>query len=217
MCVPACSRMRWTSSVTSTAPPSSRGPRDMPGRTAMRSAAAAARPPEAAPRFRGGSQPPLSSIGEKIAVRSPPACDHRLCRGESLRTPCSCSLSYPARPVQAALCRAAPCGRGGGGRGAQGRARPVYLLPASRPAYLTAPARQKGRRWRPRLRQGCTIRGGSTPLVCDSVQCVVREWQPSSAISCSSTQTHCSTFSLYTGIPIFVREDGEGCLSPVPG
>ncbi len=44
-----------------------------------------------------------------------------------------------------------------------------------------------------------------------------REFQPSSDVSFSSTQTRCYTSSLYTGIPMFVREDGDGCLSPVPG
>jgi hypothetical protein len=150
------------------APPSSRGPGAMPGRAALRSAAAAARPQrrppvcEAAasrrfPRSERRSpddlpQPARTGRPEALASGPPAASPYPILRGVSRR-------------LWAALLLAAHCGSG---RGATDGARPVCPLPSSRPAYAMAPVRQQGRRRRPRLRQDGTIHCGRTPLVCDS-------------------------------------------------
>jgi hypothetical protein len=95
-------------------------------------------------------QPAPTGHTEALASGPPAASPYPIMRGVSRR-------------FCAVLLLAARCG----GWGAKGGARPVCPLPSSRPAYATAPASQKGRRGRPRLRQGCTIHCGSTPLLFD--------------------------------------------------
>src|SRR5262245_47089913 len=110
--VPACSRRRWTSSVTS--PCAALVAR--PGRAAMRSAAAAARPPEAAPCVRGGRPPSLAAVWSGMR-------DDRRPISPSLRQPVvprresqAPLLLHPTRSCAACPGGSVPCG--GGGRGA---------------------------------------------------------------------------------------------------
>jgi hypothetical protein len=120
---------------------------------------------------------------ERLAVqrdepRPPPAV---ACLGmRDDRRPLSPSLFQPVVPRRESRdprrlhptrsCAACPGGSvpRGGGRGAKGGARPVCPRPSSCPASARAPARHKGRRRRPRLRQGCPSHCGSTPVGFDA-------------------------------------------------
>jgi hypothetical protein len=125
---------------------------------------------------RCGCRPPAR--GGALCSTRPPAV---ACRGmRDDRRPISPSLRQPVVPRRASRdprrlhptrsCAACPGGSvpRGGGRGAKGGARPVCPRPSSCPASARAPARHKGRRRRPRLRQGCPSHCGSTPVGFDA-------------------------------------------------
>jgi hypothetical protein len=121
----------------------------------MRSAAAAAR--RRLPRYERRSPSdlpqPATTSRPKASVSGPPA-----------------ASPYPIlRGVSRQLCAVLRLvARYGGGRGAKDGAHPVCPRPSSCPASAMAPARHKGRRRRPRLKQGGTSHCGSTPVGFDS-------------------------------------------------
>jgi hypothetical protein len=171
VCVPAYSRIRGTSRVTSRRRPRLEARAPCPG---ARPCGPLRRQPTRPQRRHPVCEAAASRRFPRSERRSPDALPQpaKTGRPEALASGPPAASAYPilrgvSRRLCAALRLAAHCGSG---RGAKDGARPVCLLPSSRPAYATAPVRQQGRRRRQRLRQGGTIHCGRTSLVCDSAQ-----------------------------------------------